>query len=135
MEIYQIILMGIGAITLVWLVVKAIKGVFWLLGKGLEGCFREKYPYDFEINLGWVIQEMKSRGYRQTAVLDAGGDYPGVIMKNPGTEIEMEVRLRAPLLTNKGYSIVVANHLNNTAIVMQDSASEENKRLLIKFME
>ena len=135
MEIYQIILMGIGAITLIWIVVKTIKGVFWLLGKGLESCFREKYPYDFEINLGWVIQEMKSRGYRQTAVLDAGGDYPGVIMKNPGTEIEMEVRLRAPLLTNKGYSIVVANHLNNTAIVMQDSASDENKRLLSKYME
>ena len=135
MEIYQIILMGIGAITLIWLVVKTIKGILWLLGKGLECCFREKYPYDFEINLGWVIQEMKSRGYRQTAVLDAGGDYPGVIMKNPGTEIEMEVRLRAPLLTNKGYSIVVANHLNNTAIVMQDSASDENKRLLSKFME
>ena len=135
MEIYQIILMCIGAITLIWIVVKTIKGVFWLLGKGLESCFREKYPYDFEINLGWVIQEMKSRGYRQTAVLDAGGDYPGVIMKNPGPEIEMEVRLRAPLLTNKGYSIVVANHLNNTAIVMQDSASDENKRLLSKFME
>ena len=135
MEIYQIILMWIGAITLIWIVVKTIKGVFWLLGKGLESCFREKYPYDFEINLGWVIQEMKSRGYRQTAVLDAGGDYPGVIMKNPRTEIEMEVRLRAPLLTNKGYSIVVANHLNNTAIVMQDSASDENKRLLSKFME
>ena len=135
MEIYQIILMCIGAITLIWIVVKTIKGVFWLLVKGLESCFREKYPYDFEINLGWVIQEMKSRGYRQTAVLDAGGDYPGVIMKNPGTEIEMEVRLRAPLLTNKGYSIVVANHLNNTAIVMQDSASDENKRLLSKFME
>lgn len=135
MEIYQIILMCIGAITLIWIVVKTIKGVFWLLGKGLESCFREKYPYDFEINLGWVIQEMKSRGYRQTAVLDAGGDYPGVIMKNPGTEIEMEVRLRAPLLTNKGYSIVVANHLNNTAIVMQDSASDENKRLLSKYME
>ncbi len=135
MEIYQIILMWIGAITLIWIVVKTIKGVFWLLGKGLESCFREKYPYDFEINLGWVIQEMKSRGYRQTAVLDAGGDYPGVIMKNPRTEIEMEVRLRAPLLTNKGYSIVVANHLNNTAIVMQDSASDENKRLLSKYME
>jgi len=135
MEIYQIILKCIGAITLIWIVVKTIKGVFWLLGKGLESCFREKYPYDFEINLGWVIQEMKSRGYRQTAVLDAGGDYPGIIMKNPGTEIEMEVRLRAPLLTNKGYSIVVANHLNNTAIVMQDSASDENKRLLSKFME
>ena len=50
-------------------------------------------------------------------------------------EIEMEVRLRAPLLTTKGYSIVVANHDNNTAIVMQDSASDENKRLLEKYLE
>ena len=135
MEIYQIILMGIGAITLIWIVVKTIKGVFWLLGKGLESCFREKYPYDFEINLGWVIQEMKSHGYRQAAMMDAGSDNPGVIMINSESGIEMEVRLHAPLLTNKGYSIIVANHSNNTAVVMQDSASDENKRLLSKYLE
>ena len=135
MEIYQIILMGIGAITLIWLVVKTIKGVFWLLGKGLESCFREKYPYDFEINLGWVIQEMKSHGYRQAAMMDAGSDNPGVIMINSESRIEMEVRLHAPLLTNKGYSIIVANHSNNTAVVMQDSASDENKRFLSKYLE
>jgi hypothetical protein len=135
MEIYQIILMGIGAITLIWLVVKTIKGVFWLLGKGLESCFREKYPYDFEINLGWVIQEMNSHGYRQAAMMDAGSDNPGVIMKNSESGIEMEIRLRAPLLSDKGYSIIVANHSNNTAIVMQDSDSDENKRLLSKYLE
>ena len=135
MEIYQIILMGIGAITLIWIVVKTIKGVFWLLGKGLESCFREKFPYDFEINLGWVIQEMKSRGYRQAAMMDAGSDNPGVIMINSESGIEMEVRLHAPLLTNKGYSIIVANHSNNTAVVMQDSASDENKRFLSKYLE
>ena len=135
MEIYQIILMCIGAITLIWLVVKTIKGVFWLLGKGLESCFREKYPYDFEINLGWVIQEMKSRGYRQVAMMDAGSDNPGVIMINSESGIEMEVRLHAPLLTDKGYSIIVANHSNNTAVVMQDSSSDENKRFLSKYLE
>jgi len=135
MEIYQIILMGIGAITLIWIVVKTIKGVFWLLGKGLESCFREKFPYDFEINLGWVIQEMKSHGYRQAAMMDAGSDNPGVIMINSESGIEMEVRLHAPLLTNKGYSIIVANHSNNTAVVMQDSASDENKRFLSKCLE
>jgi hypothetical protein len=135
MEIYQIILMGIGTITLIWLVVKTIKGVLWLLGKGLESCFREKYPYDFEINLGWVMQEMKSRGYRQVAMMDAGSDNPGVIMINSESGIEMEVRLHAPLLTDKGYSIIVANHSNNTAVVMQDSASDENKRLLSKYLE
>ena len=135
MEIYQIILKCIGAITLIWIVVKTIKGVFWLLGKGLESCFREKFPYDFEINLGWVIQEMKSHGYRQAAMMDAGSDNPGVIMINSESGIEMEVRLHAPLLTNKGYSIIVANHSNNTAVVMQDSASDENKRFLSKCLE
>lgn len=135
MEISQIILMGIGTITLIWLVVKAIKGVFWLLGKGIESCFREKYPYDFEINLGWVIQEMKSRGYKHVATMDAGGDYPGFFMKHPESGIEMEVRLRAPLLTDKGYSIIVVNHSNSTAIVMQDSASDENKKLITKYLE
>jgi hypothetical protein len=135
MEIYQIILMVIGAITLIWLVYKTVKGVFWVLGKALEGCFREKYPYDFERNLGWVIKELKSHGYRQAAMMDAGSDNPGVIMINPESGIEMEVRLHAPLLTNKGYSIIVANHSNNTAVVMQDSASDENKRFLSKCLE
>jgi hypothetical protein len=56
-------------------------------------------------------------------------------MINSESSIEMEVRLHAPLLTDKGYSIIVANHNNNTAVVMQDSASDENKRLLSKYLE
>ena len=135
MEIYQIALMVIGSITLLWLVVKVVKGIFWFLEAGMESCFREKYPYDFEMHLEWIIKELESRGYEQTQTIDAGGDYPGVILNNPQTGTEMEVRLRAPLLTTTGYSIVVANHKHKTAIVMQDSASDENKRLLKKYLE
>ena len=135
MEIYQIVLMVIGAITLVWLSYKVLKGFIWCLDVGLASCFREKYPYDFEINLGWVIKELKFRGYRQAAMMGAGSDYPGVIMKHLESGIEMEIRLRAPLFSDKGYSIVVANHNNNTAIVMQDSASGDNKKLLSKYLE
>ena len=62
MEIYQIVLMVIGAITLVWLSYKVLKGFIWCLDAGLASCFREKYPYDFEFNLGWVIKDLKSRG-------------------------------------------------------------------------
>ena len=105
MEVLQTILMVIGAITLLWLVVKFAKGCLWLLGKLFEAGFRERY------------------------------DYPGLLMKNERTGVEMEIRLRAPLLSDKGYSIVVANHDNHTAIVMQDSASDDNKRLLSKFLE
>ena len=135
MEIYQIVLMVIGAITLVWLSYKVLKGFAWCLDAGLASCFREKYPYDFEINLGWVIKELKFRGYRQAAMMGAGSDYPGVIMKHPESGIEMEIRLRAPLFSDKGYSIVVSNHNDKTAIVMQDSASDENKSFLEKYLE
>lgn len=135
MEIYQIVLMVIGAIVLVWLFVKLVKGFFWLLGTCLEAGFREKYPFDFELTLGWVIKELESRGYKQAAMMDAGSDYPGVIMKHPESGIEMEVRLHAPLLSSKGYSIIVANHDNNTAIVMQNTESDSNKKLLGKYLE
>ena len=87
------------------------------------------------MNLGWIIKEMNARGYEQTSTIDAGGDYPGVIMRHSETGTEMEVCLNAPLLTTKGYSLIVANHDNNTAIVMQESASDENKKLLEKYLE
>lgn len=135
MEIYQIVLMVIGAATIIYIIVKIIKGFFWILGKGMESCFREKYPYDFEINLKWVTSELELRGFKQSAAVDAGGDYPGVIMNNPEKGVEMEVRLRAPLLSDKGYSIIVANHNNKTAIVMPDSACDENRKLLAKFLD
>ena len=135
MEVIQTILMIIGAITVVWLIYKTIKGALWLLEAFLEAGFRNRYPNDFMMNLGWIISDMESRGYKQAEMIDAGGDNPGVIMKNSRTDIEMEIRLRAPLLSDKGYSVIVANHSNNTAIVMQNSASEDNKRLLTRFLE
>jgi hypothetical protein len=100
-----------------------------------EAGFRERYPYDFMMHFQWIVSEMETRGYAQAGMMDAGGDYPGLLMKNGETGGEMEIRLRAPLLSDKGYSIIVANHINNTAIVMQDSASDDNKRLLCKYLE
>ncbi len=56
-------------------------------------------------------------------------------MKKGETDAKIEIRLRAPLLSESGYSIMVSNHDNKTAIIMPDNMSEENKRLLIKFLE
>ena len=127
--------MVIGTITLLWLVVKFTKGCLWLLGKMFEAGFRERYPYDFMMHFQWIVSEMETRGYTLAGTMDAGGDYPGLLMKNGGTGVEIEIRLRAPLLSDKGYSIVVSNHNNKTAIVMQDSASDDNIRLLSKYLE
>lgn len=135
MEVLQTILMVIGAITSLWLLVKLAKGCFWLLGELFEAGFRDRYPDDFMMHFGWIISEMKTRGYAQSDIMDAGSEYPGLLMKNGKTRDEMEIRLRAPLLSDKGYSIIVSNHINHTAIVMQDSASDDNKRLLNKYLE
>jgi len=135
MEVLQTILMVIGTITSLWLVVKIAKGCLWFLGELFEAGFRDRYPDDFMMHFGWIISEMKTRGYAQSDIMDAGSEYPGLLMKNGKTGDEMEIRLRAPLLSDKGYSIIVANHVNHTAIVMQDWTSDDNKRLLNKYLE
>lgn len=135
MEMFYDFLVVIGSLTLIWLAYKAIKRLFVLMGALFEAGFRDKFPYDFMMHFGWIISEMKSKGYCQNGMMDAGGNFPGVIMKNPTTDVEMEIRLRAPLLSGKGYSIIIANRNNDTAIVMQDSASAENKKLLGLFLE
>ena len=135
METYQIFLMVIGGIASIWLIVKACKGFLWFLEAMLESGFRNRYPYDFLISLNWVISEMESHGFKQDAEIDPGSETPGVIMKHLETKIDIEVRLRAPLFAKEGYCIVVANHNNNTAIVMPNTNSEENRKLLNMFLE
>jgi len=135
MEMLQTILMVIGAVTLIWLVVKLAKACLWFLGELFEAGFRNRYPDDFMMHFRWIVSEMETRGYVQADMMDAGSEYPGLLMKNGETGGEMEIRLRAPLLSDSGYSIIVSNHINHTAIVMQDMASDENQRLLSKFLE
>ena len=78
---------------------------------------------------------MEARGYERARIFDAGGDYPRLLMKNKETGAEMEILLNAPLIAENGYSIKVTNKINKTAIVMQDKESEENKRLLMTFLD
>lgn len=135
MEIIHTILMIVGTITLLWLLVKIIKGVPVVLGEFLEAGFRNKFPNDFMMYFEWIVSEMKLRGYNEVRVEDAGSEYPGLVMKKGETGPEIEIRLHAPLLSESGYSIMVTNHENETAIVMRNVKSEENKRLLMKFLE
>lgn len=135
MEIIQTILMIVGAITLLWLLVKTIKGIPVVLAGILESGFRNKFPFDFMMHLEWIVSELKSRGYNEAGVKDAGSEYTGILMKKGETDAVIEIRLHAPLLSESDYSIMVSNHDNKTAIVMPNNMSEENKRLLNKFLE
>lgn len=136
METLQTIFMIVGAMTLLWLLVKIIKWTPILLQGFLEAGFRcVCNPLDFLNNFKWIISEMESRGYIRAKIFDAGSDYPRLLMKNKETGAKMEILLNAPLLAENGYSIKVTNKKNKTAIVMQDEESEENKKLLMKFLD
>ena len=135
MEVFQTILMVIGVIALLWLVVKFAKWCLWCLGELFEAGFRNKFPNDFMMHFDWIISEMEKRGFAQEKLLDAGSEYPGILMRNAETCVEMEIRLRAPLFSDKGYSIIVSNHNDKTAVVMQNNASEKNKLFLVRFLE
>ncbi len=126
--------MVIGGITVIWLVYKFIKEFPRMVGEGLEAGFRSKFPNDFLMNLSWVVAELNTKGYAQASIFGAGSDKPGIVMKNHETDVEVEVRLDAPLFTDKGYSIVVANRAKNTALVLPATQSEENKELLKSYM-
>ena len=71
MEVLQTILMVIGAIALLWLVVKFAKGCLWFLGKTFEAGFRERYPYDYMMYFQWIVSEMETRGYAQAGKIYA----------------------------------------------------------------
>ena len=132
METTQTIFAIVGAITLLWLTIKIIKWAPILL-QGFLDCVCN--PCDFLNNFGWIIREMESRGYKRARIFDAGSDYPRLLMKNEETGAKMEILLNAPLLAENGYSIKVTNKKNKTAILMEDKESEENRRLLMKFLD
>ena len=135
METTQTIFAIVGAITLLWLLVKIIKWIPAALGGFFEAGFRNLYPYDFLNNFAWITTEMESRGYKRAKIFDAGKDYPRLLMKNEETGAKMEILLNAPLGAENGYSIKVTNKKNKTAILMEDKESEENRRLLMKFLD
>ena len=136
METTQTVFAIVGAITLLWLLVKIIKWAPILLQGFLEAGFRcVCNPMDFLRNFAWITAEMESRGYERARIFDAGSDYPRLLMKNKETGAKMEILLNAPLVAENGYSIKVTNKNNKTAIVMQDEESEENKRLLMTFLD
>ena len=126
----------VGAITLLWLLVKIIKWGPILLQGFLEAGFRcVCNPCDFINNFAWIIHDMEARGYKRGRRFDAGRDYPRLLMKNEETGSRMSILLDAPLLAEHGYSIIVTSRKNKTSIVMKDEESEENKRLLKKFLD
>lgn len=125
----------VGTLATMWMIYKGGKFLLNLGGWMLEAAFRDKFPYDYEMNLSWITQKFRDLGYRKVFAIEPGGDAPGFFFKKSKCKTEVEVRLNAPLFTSEKNSVVIVNYANNIAIVMPDSCSDENKCLLEKFCE
>lgn len=110
MSILQYILMGIGAISIIW-------GLYWCgrkilegMAKGLEAGFRNKFPFDYWFNLSWVIHLFKKHGYEEDKYsdIDAGSDCPGIKMVR-GDKL-VEIYLIAPFEGEYRIKVNFKNH-------------------------
>lgn len=122
-------------LTTLWLAFKTGKLSISFLDTMIKAGFRDKYPFDYEINLGWVLSELRTQGYRIVKHIDSGSDNPGVMLGSTKNNNVIEVRLNAPLFTSKSNSIIVVNRTNQTSIAFPDSYSESYKKLLVRFLE
>lgn len=65
------------------------------IGMLFESGFRNQFPNDFLISLGWITSYFHERGFKTSGLLDCGSEYPGVILFNGNDKIT--IRLNAPL--------------------------------------
>ena len=75
------------------------------MAKGLEAGFRNRFPFDYLIELSWTVQLFEKHGFQEDEYsrIDAGTDCPGIKMIR-GNE-KVEIFLVSPL--DENYSIKV----------------------------
>lgn len=128
MSILQYILMGIGAISIIWGLYWLGKKIFEGMAKGLEAAFRNKFPFDYLIELSWIVQLFEKHGFQEDEYsrIDAGTDCPGIKMVR-GNEL-VEIYLIAPLDGKFRIKVIFKNHDFSIEILAYES--EKNSLLL-----
>lgn len=94
---------------LILLIIIGCGGVLLLIlfvGIAVEGGFRNQFPYDFVMKIGWVVDFLKTKGFTLSGYNNEGTDYPEAVLTRNSTE-KVVVRLNAPLLSFKPYTISV----------------------------
>ena len=54
----------IGVLATLWLTFKTGKLSITFWDTMIKAGFRNKYPFDYEFNLAWVLSELRTHGYR-----------------------------------------------------------------------
>ena len=91
---------------LVIIVIVALIAAFInLFSVGLESGFRNKFPYDFLMHTGWVNQYFLDHGFLQVDHDISDPNYPLTLFQKD--DLEVKVRLNAPLMSKEPYTISV----------------------------
>lgn len=106
MSFFQQFFMWLGIIACILPCLLLIGGVIWLflwfVGSAIEGGLRNKYPLDYLIQIGWVIDLFRKYGFEESWYIDPGSDMPGVKMKHTAGN-----KVRIYLDTNNEYNILI----------------------------
>lgn len=106
MSFFQQFFMWLGIIACILPCLLLIGGVIWLflwfVGSAIEGGLRNKYPLDYLIQIGWVIDLFRKYGFEESGYIDPGSDMPGVKMKHTAGN-----KVRIYLDTNNEYNILI----------------------------
>lgn len=91
LQIIGYVLMGIGAISLIYFGYKLI-GSF---GMALEAGYRDQFPLGYLASLSQYVTFFEQHGLTKGDMIDLGSDRPG--MKMTMGEDEVEIRMNSPL--------------------------------------
>lgn len=106
MDLFQIIfLLFIGVIVLIallfasehyiaaWIIIALVVGVGYLIFKffawSLEHAFRNKYPLDYLMNIGWVVKKFEEAGFERGEYIQPGSDSPGISMDKNNVKVSI----------------------------------------------
>jgi hypothetical protein len=123
-QIIEYILMGIGALSIIYWCYKIVTS----FGTALDAGFRNQFPTDYLCCLSEVTGLFEQHGSTKGNLINAGSDKPG-IKKNKG-ENSVEIYLDAPLDENLPSEIGIVFLKQSFKIRIPTRMSNENRMLL-----
>lgn len=142
MDLFQIIfLLFIGVIVLIallfasehyiaaWIIIALVVGVGYLIFNffawSLEHAFRNKYPLDYLMNIGWVVKKFEEAGFERGDYIQPGSDYPGIYMEK--NNIKVAIMLNA---NNHPFKIECIDTNENKLFSVCEEHSETTEQIV-----
>lgn len=128
LQIFEYILMGIGALTVIFI---ACKFPTWF-GAMLEAGGRNQFPFDYLSALSRVIDFFEKNGFTKGDLINPGSDKPGINMFK--SENEIEIYLDSPLDAQLPSEIEIVFKEQTFKVRLPADTAETHLKLLTKMI-